>query len=373
MQKESEKKFRSQKYRHEWEKEPWAKGWLSASKLNTGRAVCLYCKKELVPGKSELLKHAKTASHVQCSKTVEENRPMEAFLINKEPTVVKAELNVIARIVRKNVSFNFLDSLLEMLHGVANDSKAIQDITCNRTRGSYLLTECLGVYSHETLVAKLNKCKGFSILCDKATDIYMNKVFCVNVRFLDGEKMEPTTEFYHLIPVEEGDADGLFNSLQVALEADGLPWTKVTGYASDGENLMQEKNDSVLTRMKGVAPGLFVVKCYCHTFHLIAEHASKALSKTADQLIHDVYNYFKSSPNRQNSYAEFQSFLELYIQRILKPCQTRWLSVAKCVERILEQWPALELYYVAEADENKLPQADRILPGRQDTVPNHHM
>ena len=124
---------------------------------------------------------------------------------------------------------------------------------------------------------------------------------------------------------------------------------------------MQGKNDSILTRMKGVAPGLFVLKCYCHTFHLIAQHASKALSKTAEQLIHDVYNYFKSSPNRQNSYAEFQSFLELDIHKILKPCQTRWLSVAKCVERILEQWPALELLFVAEADENKSPQADRIL------------
>ena len=183
----------------------------------------------------------------------------------------------------------------------------------------------------------------------------MNKVFCVNVRFLDGEKMEPTREFYGLIPVEEGDADGLFRSLEAALEADGLPWTKVTGYASDGENLMQGRNDSVLTRMKGVAPGLFVLKFYCHTFHLIAEHASKALSKTANQLIHDVYNYFKLSPNRQKSYAEFQSFLELDIHKILKLCQTRWLSVAKCVERILEQWPALEIFFVAKAAENNAP------------------
>ena len=77
---------------------------------------------------------------------------MEAFIINREPAVVKAELNVVALIVRKNVSFTFLDSLLETLHGVANDSKAIQDMTCNRTKGTYLLTECLGVYSHETLV-----------------------------------------------------------------------------------------------------------------------------------------------------------------------------------------------------------------------------
>ncbi len=115
----------------------------------------------------------------------------------------------------------------------------------------------------------------------------MKRVFCVNVRFLDGEKMEPTTEFYRLIPVEEGDADGLFRSLEAALEADGFPWTKVTVYASDVEG----GRDSVVTRMKGVAPGLFDLKCYCHTFHLIGEHASKAFSKTANPLIQDFYNY----------------------------------------------------------------------------------
>ena len=54
-------------------------------------------KKELVPRKSELLKQTKTALHVQCSKTVVENRPMEAFVTTKEPSVVKAELNVVSR------------------------------------------------------------------------------------------------------------------------------------------------------------------------------------------------------------------------------------------------------------------------------------
>ncbi len=44
-----------------------------------------------------------------------------------------------------------------------------------------------------------------------------------------------------------------------------LPLKKVTldddlDYASDGENLMQGQNNSVLTRIRDEAPGLFVVK-----------------------------------------------------------------------------------------------------------------
>ena len=132
------------------------------------------------------------------------------------------------------------------------------------------------------------------------------------------------------------------------------------GYASDGENLMLD-NNFLLTKLKEVVPDLFVMKCFCHTFHLIAGHACEALSKTAEQLIHDIYNYFKLSPNRQESYQEFQHFVECEPHKLLKPCQTRWLSISQCVDRVLQQWSALELYFTGEATTQKNLQADKIL------------
>jgi hypothetical protein len=73
-------------------------------------------------------------------------------------------------------------------------------MTCNHTKGTYLLTECLAPYAHDLLVADFKKSWGFSILCDKATDVTMNKyfmkVFCVNVHFLDENHLEPVTCFY---------------------------------------------------------------------------------------------------------------------------------------------------------------------------------
>lgn len=140
---------------------------------------------------------------------------------------------VVALIARKNVSLNFLDSLVAALHGIADDSKGIKGMSCNRTKGTYLLTECLSQYAHEELVENLKQSSEFSILCDKATDITMNNFFYVNVRFLNANK-EPITRLYRLIPVEEGDATGLFASLESALQKDELHWDKVIGCASDG-------------------------------------------------------------------------------------------------------------------------------------------
>lgn len=114
--------------------------------------------------------------------------------------------------------------------------------------------------------------------------------------------------------------------LQKQLESDRLPWDKVVGYASDGENLMQGTTNFVLTRLQEKAPGLFVLKCFCHSFHLVANYACAKLSNSAEELVHDIYNYFKSSPNRQDSLVEFQHFCNTEPNKILKSCQTRWIS-----------------------------------------------
>lgn len=39
----------------------------------------------------------------------------------------------------------------------------------------------------------------------------------------------------------------------------------------------------------------------------------------------------------------FQDFLELPTHKMLHPSQTRWLSLVSVVQRILEQWEALEV------------------------------
>ncbi|KAK4319067.1 hypothetical protein Pmani_009961 [Petrolisthes manimaculis] len=355
-----EQNYRSQRYRKVWENENWALGWLCPGK-QVGKAHCNVCDKDLVAGKSELIGHTKTSSHIRPSKQIQSNCRMTSFVESKDESRIKAELNVVAMIVRKNLSFNCLDDIVNTLHFVADDSKAIKSMTCNRTKGTYLLNECLSPYAHEKLMEEVAVSGGISILCDKATYITMNKTFCVNLRFLKSNTFEPVTRFYRLIPVSDGSAQGLFELLKETLVKDGIGWDQVVGYASDGENVMQGERNSLLTKLKDAVPDLFVMKCFCHTFHLVAGHACGALSKTAEEIIHDTYNYFKLSPNRQKSYEEFQHFANCKPHKLLKPCQTRWLSISQCVDRILSQWPALELYFTEEAFGMKNLQSDRIL------------
>ena len=176
--KAQDKKYRAQKYRREWEKESWAHNWLCMSKNGVSEAYCKVCDKDLAPGKPEVISYSQTAAHMTLMKQVESNCSIETFLqesLNRNK--VKAELNTVALMARKNIPLRFLDHLLETLHFVADDSKAIRDMKCNRSKGTYLLTECLLTYAHQRLLEGIRTTNGIAILCDKATDITMKKYF----------------------------------------------------------------------------------------------------------------------------------------------------------------------------------------------------
>ena len=165
----------------------------------------------------------------------------------------------------------------------------------------------------------------------------------------------------HLISLKGGNAEGLYEAMKFSFKQDVIPWEKLVGYASDGENLMQGQNGSLFTRLRDQAPGIYVLKCFFHSFHLIASHSCEKLSTTAEPFVRDVYSYFKNSPSRQQNFEDVQKFIDIEPHKMSKPCQTRWLSLSQCVSRVLEQWKSLFMFFTSEVFETESPQAERIL------------
>ena len=58
-------------------------------------ACCSICDEALVPGKSELIGHTKSAQHIRLSKQVVDNQSLMNFVDSKDFTKVKAELNTV--------------------------------------------------------------------------------------------------------------------------------------------------------------------------------------------------------------------------------------------------------------------------------------
>jgi hypothetical protein len=93
---------------------------------------------------------------------------------------------------------------------------------------------------------------------------------------------------------------------------------------------------------------------------LCASEACKQLPRSCQDFARNVYSFFKFSAKRQSEFVQFQKFVEVDEHKLLHPSATRWLSLEAVVNRILEQWPALTLYFNEKWLDQKLIATEQI-------------
>ena len=97
--------------------------------------------------------------------------------------------------------------------------------------------------------------------------------------------------------------------------------------------------------LKDDQPHLVAVGCSCHQIHLCASYACVKMSTSLEDMLRNTYSHFSRSCQRKKELQEFQVFCQVPMHNLLSISQTRWLSLENVVNRVLEQWPALQLYF----------------------------
>ncbi|KAL3224003.1 hypothetical protein MRX96_027070 [Rhipicephalus microplus] len=116
--------------------------------------------------------------------------------------------------------------------------------------------------------------------------------------------------FLDLVPVSDGTAQSLFSSLKAVFTSAEIPYERnLIGFAADGANVMMGAHHSVASMLQAQIPGIFILKCVCHSFHLCASYACKTLPRGLEDLARDVYKYFLS-PKQTSAYQEVQRLAE---------------------------------------------------------------
>lgn len=156
---------------------------------------------------------------------------------------------------------------------------------------------------------------------------------------------ELKTKFLCSVKLSGETAENIFDSLCGSLHDLNLNIKHVLGFAADTTNVMFGINNSVVSKIKSVNPNCIFLKCVCHSCALTASYACKQLPRVLDQIVKEVHNYFSHSSKRQREFAEFQEFVQLEHHSILRHYEIPWLSLHACVNRIVEQWSALKLYF----------------------------
>ena len=280
--------------------------------------------------------------------------------VSLEERITTAELYFTTFIAEHNLPFTVADHFGKLCKVMFPDSEIADGFSCGRTKATSIVKYALAP-EFNAQVTKACQSAPFTILCDGGNDQAGRKYFAILVRYWEKSARQAVTRFLAMPVCNVSTAEALFEAMSNELESRNIPWRNVIGYAADTVSVMVGVRNSVLSRIQQKQPNVFSLGCLCHLAALCAVAALKKLPVSLDELLIDIYYHFKHSAKRWSEYAEIQAeFSEIKPLRVLKHCTTRWLSLERCLRRLLDQWPALYAYFDLEAEGPQRGGKDRL-------------
>lgn len=194
----------------------------------------------------------------------------------------------------------------------------------------------------------------YSLATDGSTDYGDSKLYPIVVKYYDKSVGRILTVLLCMPECTEASTgENIFKLIDSVLIKRNIPFENCMSFAADNANVMQGMNQGVAGFLFRKCPSIYIMKCPCHLIHLAAEKAAAQLPMHVEDTIVDIYYYLDKSSKRKQELRQFQTLCGVEIRKILKHVSTRWLSLGICIERLLQQWPALLEYFKTEQSKLK--------------------
>ncbi|XP_064091606.1 uncharacterized protein LOC135205173 [Macrobrachium nipponense] len=270
-----------------------------------------------------------------------------------------------------NLPFTIVDHVVNLCKAMFPDSDIAQAMCMKKTKCTEL-TKVLGMCMTNDLASRLRENK-VSLIIDESTDISTMKCLTIVVKFFHKDMKTFKTGTLQLINMyDENDemvgstGENLFRLIMNTLQSYNIPLENFVGFAADGAANIMGGNNSISSSFREEFPGIAIFKCICHSVHLCASEAVKYLPRHCEDLVRNIYTHFAHSAKRKHELKLAQTFLDLKPHKILHPCATRWLSLHAAVERVVEQWSALKLYFSKIEAQQRLKSIEFIVQNLRD-------
>lgn len=355
------KKYRC-KYRVSWETDEQFRSFVQKSQKGVYFFYCSFCQCHVSVenrGSADVIRHQATQKHVKLERERSSQMTLKQLPLVSSATKLKtqvkmAEIKFAAFMAEHNLPFNTASHASDLFSSMFPDSKIASQFSSKKTKTSAIIKNVLGETSSLEVVSILRE-KKFSIIIDESTDRETVKHLCVVARYYDSTASKIRDRFLTLLKVESFDHQAIYGRLRDYFKEQNIPYeTNCVGFAADGASVMFGKTNSVYQLLKKDVPHLFGITCVCHSFAIIASNACQELPRFIEDMARDIYNYLKCSTKRLGAFKVQQDVCMVKPHKILRPGQTRWLSLEAVVKRILEQYEPLTLFFEKEASEQKL-------------------
>lgn len=343
------KKCYTQKYRTEWENNNEFKHWIKPIADSPTKAFCTYCHVEVAAKIYDLRKHSESKKHKAKCELITKNKQIQFTSTPGGTNNSQKAEGQLALFVAEHTSISNIDHLTDLCKQVFCDSKWAKDIKMHRTKCTQVINQVLAPHFRETLLQDVGSQK-YGIILDESTDVSVSKYLGIIIRYFSPNMNNIVSSFLSLEPIERADARGIVTSLINCLESHNLPIQNMIGIGTDNASVMTGRNNSVIEILKREynLPNLILIRCICHSLQLAVSHASESnLPRNIEFLIRETYNWFSNSPKRRDEYRALFQTINCGDDplKILKVCETRWLSIEPAVVRVLAQWEELKLHF----------------------------
>ncbi|GFN78517.1 Zinc finger bed domain-containing protein 5 [Plakobranchus ocellatus] len=332
-------------------------------------AFCEVCNSEFSiksGGKNDIVRHIAGIKHSDRMKQESGTSKINSFFVQSSEKskpnhdVIRAEVMLVDLITELNLPMASMDKFTRAFKTMFKDSNIAKQFQCGRSKGTAIVKE-IAAKSTLHLAARM-KAAPFTLSTDGSNDAGSKKLFPIIIRSFNPESHLVTSEILS-IPVCEGSATGenIFSLMEAELTAHGIPWTNCLALGADNAPVMVGKGKGVYGFMSRKHPSLYMSGCVCHLIHIAAEKAAACLPLNVDQLLIDTYYYLDKSSKRLAAFKAFQVLHELKDNKILKHVSTRWLSIRRCLPRLLENWePLLDFFKAQEKSASSSAEKEKV-------------
>ena len=260
-------------------------------------------------------------------------------------TVLNVEVMVTNFIVQHNLPIATADHLPQLFKNVFPDSKIAASYANAKTKTFVIINKTFEPYCHSYLV---NYCKSnpFSAGHDGSNDMGVQKMNPVAVRIFDIKSSKMVSEHFFSMPLTEGEDAGkafkIFEAIEESFKTDQILWNNCASLSVDNTNAMVGKQNSVASRFLQKNPDIFTGDCPCHLAHIAASHANDtfgtAILTNVEDVCADCFYWFDKSTKRKGKLVEYFKFCDQEYQSVLKHLSVHWLSLERCVGRVLKKY-----------------------------------
>ncbi|KAJ8886997.1 hypothetical protein PR048_013211 [Dryococelus australis] len=236
----------------------------------------------------------------------------------------KATVLFIAFLVEHNLPLGVSNHVGPLFNAMSPDSKIILKYACKRTKTTTIVQA----------LADCNKC--ISIATDGSHHAGEETLYLIVVIAYRSDLGKIVSEVLAVPLLNEG------------LQRKGLSWNNCFCFAADICSTMTGQYKGTAAFISKVNPNIYIQGCACHIVHIATQSASKVLPVSMEDLLVDLYYYLDKSAFCHQKFKACQVLCDTATHKILKHTSTMWHSLKDCVDRLLEQWPVLENFFLHE-------------------------